>query len=144
MSGADLNPNGTWGKIQQHNIGINYSTGEIKRDAQGRSQFEIDNGRAWNGSGEDQAITIAALNKQTPDWRTTPTGTPMAGSLSQAKKESKVTGASTSSAQSVSQAAPTNDQASVGSMDTTTRRSTGQVGSVIGLLSTIQKSLLGM
>lgn len=55
----------------------------------------------------------------------------------------KVTGAATSSAQSVSQA-PTTSQGSVGVVDTTTRRGSGQGDAVVGLLGTIQKTLLGI
>ena len=59
----------------------------------------------------------------------------------------KVTGAATSSAQSVSQAPTTSQgsgQGSVGVVDTTTRRGSGQGDAVVGLLGTIQKTLLGI
>ena len=58
-------------------------------------------------------------------------------------KKKTTTGAATSSAQSVSSQAPAAQQ-SVGVVDTTTRRGTGQGEAVVGLLSTIQKSLLGL
>lgn len=108
----------------------------------GKTQFELKYGRRYDSS------IAGDLEKATELQNNVNAGNPLPQDYNSStpveSTTTSKTGASTSSAPSVSQASSTSNQGSVGAIDTTTRRGTGQIGSVVGLLSTIQKSLLGM